>query len=60
MIAGALGGTLQNSADGIAANIFEKHSERAFPLTLFVISLLLGVAAGPVLGAVDTALGFRW
>ncbi|KAH8131248.1 hypothetical protein ACSS6W_005905 [Trichoderma asperelloides] len=60
VFAGVFGGTLQNAADGIAANMFPFHSERALPLTVYVISLLLGVTMGPVLGAIGEPLGWRW
>ncbi|KAL7917229.1 MFS general substrate transporter [Trichoderma austrokoningii] len=60
VFAGLFGGTLQNAADGIAANMFPSHSARALPLTVYVISLLLGVTMGPVLGAVGQPLGWRW
>lgn len=60
VFAGVFGGTLQNAADGIAANMFPSDSERALPLTVYVISLLLGVTMGPVLGAVQEPLGWRW
>ncbi|KAF9895185.1 hypothetical protein FE257_000087 [Aspergillus nanangensis] len=59
-IAGALGGTLQNCADGLASNLFSSHRERAFPLTLYTFTLLFGVTMGPVLGAVVEPLGWRW
>ncbi|KAE8356281.1 MFS multidrug transporter [Aspergillus coremiiformis] len=59
-IAGALGGTLQNCADGIASNVFLDHRERVFPLTLYTFILLFGVTMGPVLGAVAEPLGWRW
>ncbi|KAK3186902.1 hypothetical protein K4F52_004346 [Lecanicillium sp. MT-2017a] len=59
-IAGAFGGTLQNAADGIAANLFMHHHERVLPLTGYVATLLLGVTMGPVLGAVVEPLGWRW
>ncbi|PON21921.1 hypothetical protein TGAM01_v209177 [Trichoderma gamsii] len=60
VFAGIFGGTVQNAADGIAANMFPSHSERALPLTVYVLSLLLGVTMGPVLGAVEEPLGWRW
>ncbi|KAI5457546.1 major facilitator superfamily domain-containing protein [Mariannaea sp. PMI_226] len=60
VFAGAFGGTLQNAADGIAANLFSSQSERALPLTVFVLSVLLGVTMGPVLGAAGESLGWRW
>ncbi|PKY00464.1 MFS multidrug transporter [Aspergillus campestris IBT 28561] len=59
-IAGAFGGTLQNSADGLASNIFLSHRERVFPLTLYVFTLVFGVTMGPVLGAAFQPLGWRW
>lgn len=60
VISGAVGGTVQNAADGIAANLFALHRQRVLPLTLYVFSLLLGVALGPVLGAVVEPLSWRW
>ena len=59
-IAGALGGTLQDAADGIAANMFLHHKERVLPLMGYVAALLLGVTMGPVLGAVVEPLNWRW
>ncbi|KAJ4151103.1 hypothetical protein LMH87_011820 [Akanthomyces muscarius] len=59
-IAGAVGGTLQNAADGIAANLFLHNHERVLPLTGYVFSLVFGVTMGPVLGAVVEPLNWRW
>ncbi|RJE21830.1 Major Facilitator Superfamily [Aspergillus sclerotialis] len=59
-IAGAAGGTLQNAADGVAANLFRTCQERVLPITLYVFSLVFGVAMGPVLGALVEPLGWRW
>ncbi|KAI9045885.1 MFS multidrug transporter [Aspergillus affinis] len=60
VIAGAFGGTLQNSADGIASNMFLEHKDRVFPLTLYTFTLVFGVTMGPVLGAAIEPLGWRW
>jgi MFS family permease len=60
VLAGAFGGTVQNAADGIIANVFLHHRERALPLTLYILSLLTGVTMGPVLGAVVEYLNWRW
>ncbi|KAL4892837.1 MFS multidrug transporter [Aspergillus ambiguus] len=59
-IAGALGGTLQNCADGLASNLFLCHRQRVLPLTLYTFTLLFGVTMGPVLGAAVDPLGWRW
>ncbi|TQW00250.1 MFS multidrug transporter [Cordyceps javanica] len=59
-VAGAVGGTLQNAADGIAANLFLHNHERVLPLTGYVFSLVFGVTMGPVLGAVVEPLDWRW
>lgn len=59
-IAGAAGGTLQNAADGVAANLFRTCQERVLPITLYVFTLVSGVTMGPVLGAVVEPLGWRW
>lgn len=58
--AGAMGGTLQNAADGIAANLFLHQHQRVLPLTGYAFSLLAGVTMGPVLGAVVEPLQWRW
>ena len=60
VIAGAAGGTLQNAADGIAANMFQHHQQRVQPLTGYVFSLLFGVTMGPVFGAILQPLSWRW
>ncbi|UKZ77988.1 hypothetical protein TrVFT333_005722 [Trichoderma virens FT-333] len=60
VLAGAFGGTIQNAADGIIANVFLHHHERALPLTLYILALLTGVTMGPVLGAVFEHLNWRW
>ena len=60
VLAGAFGGTVQNAADGIVANVFLHHHERALPLTLYTLALLMGVTMGPVLGALFEPLGWRW
>ena len=59
-LAGAAGGTLQNAADGVAANLWRTAQERVFPLTLYVFALVFGVTMGPVLGAVVEPLSWRW
>lgn len=59
-IGGAAGGTLQNAADGVAANMFRTCQERVLPITLYVFALVFGVTMGPVLGAVVEPLGWRW
>ncbi|KAJ3497384.1 hypothetical protein NLG97_g1943 [Lecanicillium saksenae] len=60
VIAGAVGGTLQNAADGIAANLFLHNHERVLPLTAYVFAMVFGVTMGPVLGAVVEPLNWRW
>ncbi len=40
--AGTFGGTLQNAADGIAANMFSSPPSALCRLTVFVISRALG------------------
>jgi MFS family permease len=60
VVAGAAGGTLQNAADGVAANLFKTSKERTLPLTLYIFSLLFGVTMGPVQGAVPKTLSWRW
>ncbi|KAJ4859867.1 major facilitator superfamily domain-containing protein [Trichoderma breve] len=60
VFAGAFGGTVQNAADGIIANVFRHHHERALPLTIYILALLMGVTMGPVLGAVFEPLNWRW
>ena len=60
VFAGAFGGTVQNAADGIAANIFFTVQERILPLTLYAFTLMFGVTIGPVFGALYEPLGWRW
>ena len=60
VFAGAFGGTVQNAADGIIANLFAHHRERALPITLYILALLMGVTLGPVLGAVSGPLDWQW
>lgn len=60
VFAGAFGGTVQNAADGIIANVFRHHQERALPLIIYILALLMGVTMGPVLGAVFEPLNWRW
>ena len=60
VIAGATGGTLQNAADGVAANLWRTSQERVAPVTLYAFCLVLGVTLGPILGAVVEPLGWRW
>ncbi|PNP52483.1 hypothetical protein THARTR1_06951 [Trichoderma harzianum] len=60
ILAGAFGGTVQNAADGIIANVFRHHHERALPLTIYILALLMGVTMGPVLGAGFEPLNWRW
>ncbi|KAJ6779602.1 hypothetical protein PWT90_08384 [Aphanocladium album] len=60
VIAGAVGGTLQNAADGIAANLFFHNHERVLPLTAYVFAMVFGVTIGPVFGAVVEPLNWRW
>lgn len=60
VFAGAFGGTVQNAADGIAANIFFTVQERILPLTLYAFTLMFGVTIGPVFEALFEPLGWRW
>lgn len=60
LLAGAFGGTVQNAADGAAANLFFTAQERILPLTLYAFSLMFGVTTGPVIGALVKPLGWRW
>ncbi|EGX90198.1 multidrug transporter [Cordyceps militaris CM01] len=59
-VAGAAAGTLQNAADGIAANLWPDPRARVLPLTGYVFCLVFGVTMGPVLGAVCEPLNWRW
>lgn len=60
LFAGAFGGTVQNAADGIAANLFFTAQERILPLTFYAFALMFGVTIGPVVGALVHPLGWRW
>lgn len=59
-LAGAFGGTVQNAADGIAANLFFTAQERILPLTIYAFTLIFGVTIGPVFGALVEPLNWRW
>ncbi|KFY33261.1 hypothetical protein V494_07785 [Pseudogymnoascus sp. VKM F-4513 (FW-928)] len=60
VVAEAAGGTLQNAADGVAANLFKTSKEKILPLTLYIFLLLFGVTMGPVQGVVPKTLNWRW
>jgi MFS family permease len=61
VIAGSLGGVLQNVVDGIIADMFEGEQARSLPVTLYIFCLVGGVSFGPVLGgAVISRLYWRW
>ena len=60
-IAGCCGGVLQDAMDGIIADIWSEATERSLPVTFYVLSLLVGVTFGPVLGgAVIVRFYWRW
>ena len=44
--AGAFGGTLQNGAEAIIANLFDDRKERLLAVTLYVLALVGGVTLG--------------
>ena len=58
--AGAFGGTIQNAAEGIAANLFKTSGERLSALSIYILALLVGVTLGPVQGAIVGGLSWRW
>lgn len=59
--AGCCGGVIQDVMDGIIADVWDGPVERSLPVTLYVLSLLVGVSFGPVFGgAVVSSLGWRW
>lgn len=60
IFAGAFGGTVQNAAEGVAANLFKTSQERLTALTVYIFTLLAGVTLGPVLGSVVAVLNWRW
>lgn len=62
VIAGACGGVLQNSVDGMAADLWQHDQrKRTTSLTLYTFSLLGGVTFGPVFGgAIIKFLDWRW
>lgn len=62
VIAGACGGVLQNSVDGMAADVWQHDKrKRTTSLTLYTFSLLGGVTFGPVFGgAIIKFLDWRW
>ena len=43
--AGAFGGTVQNAAEGVAANLFKTSQERLTALTVYIFTLLAGVTS---------------
>ena len=60
VIAGSVGGTLQNASEGVIANLWCSGSDRLFALSCYILSLSLGVTLGPVQGAVVGRLNWRW
>ena len=59
--AGCAGGVLQDSMDGIIADVWAGPVARSLPVTCYVFCLLAGVTSGSVLGgAVIRSLHWRW
>lgn len=60
-IAGCCGGIIQDVMDGIIADVWPGPEQRSLPVTIYVLSLLVGVSSGPVFGgAVLSHLDWRW
>jgi MFS family permease len=61
-LAGCCAGVLQDSMDGIIADLWREAEERSFPVSCYVLSLLAGVSFGPVMGGavMESGLGWRW
>lgn len=59
IIAGALGGILQNAPEQFAADMWRTDEERNLPITLYTYVYVAGVTLGPVLGAVFGNLSRR-
>lgn len=60
-IAGCCGGVIQDVMDGIIADVWPGPEQRSLPVTIYVLSLLVGVSFGPVFGgAVVSTLHWRW
>lgn len=60
-IAGCCGGVIQDVMDGIIADVWPGPEQRSSPVTIYVLSLLVGVSAGPAFGgAVVSHLDWRW
>jgi MFS family permease len=60
VIAGALGGVLQNAMETFVADIWLTDQERNLPVTLYTFVLVGGVTLGPVFGAIFHELSWRW
>lgn len=62
VFAGAFGGVLQNSVDGIAADLWKDDVDRrAVSLSVYIFALLGGITIGPVVGgAIIKTLDWRW
>ena len=61
VFAGACGGVLQNSVDGIVADVWDGETEKSLPLTVYTFALIGGSTFGSMFGgAVISRLGWRW
>lgn len=60
VIAGALGGILQNAMATFNADMWMTDEERDLPVTLYTFVLVSGVTLGPVFGAIFHELSWRW
>ena len=59
--AGCCGGILQDSMDGIIADMWEEPTQRSLPVSLYILALFAGVSGGPVIGgAIIGELHWRW
>lgn len=61
VIAGGLGGIVQNSVESVIADTWRDEEERNLPITLFVFAFIAGFTVGPVIGAaIASHLNWRW
>lgn len=61
VIAGGLGGIVQNAVESVIADTWRDEDERNLPITLFVFVFIAGFTVGPIIGAaIASHLYWRW
>lgn len=60
IIAGFVGGVLQNALEQVVPDIWATDKQRNLPITFYTFMYVSGVTLGPVLGAVVHELSWRW